>query len=189
MNLFRDSSEGECMNELEKLKHSELGAAAVDPIIEKHVEWLDIKAQLKTLEEKLLEVATARGKAVINYNRALYKLLLRKIQESGKAYCEYDNHVVSEVSAELTWNLNCNGYYFLNACSRCLKEIKAGEIVGGNRHVFYETKVEGGIRMRLKDGVWKPLPDDCHFYDSASEGYEGWLEDTLLKAYSLPREI
>lgn len=190
MELFRNSSEEEYMNELEKLKRSELGTVVVSPVIEKCTEWLAIKAQLKTLEEKLAEVTEAGKTTVHNYNHALYRLLLRKIQESGKTYCELTHHVVSEVTTVLMQSSSSDHRYYLkNACSQCLEVIKAGGIVGcGMRYTLHETKMEGSIRMVLKDGVWKPVPKNL-FWDHTSEDHTGWLEDKLLKAYGLPGKM
>ena len=172
---------------LEKLGRFGLDAA-INPVIEKYTEWWKVKSEIHTLENKRREVEEEGKKAVDEYNRALYKLLLRKIHESGKVYCEADNHVVSEVTTELVFNINCSQYDLQNVCSRCLNAIKAGEIVHGARHILYETKVEDGIRMMFKDGIWKPVPKD-YFYDTTSEDYGGWLEDKLLKDYGLPEQL
>lgn len=186
MELFRDSSEEEYMNELEKLKSSELGTEVVDPVIKTVAEWLSTKAQIKAMEKKLEEVTEVGKETVWGYNHALYKLLLREIHKSGKMYCTYSSHVVSEVSLELIFNENDNyQYYIEHICSECLANIRAKK--SHSRCTVHRMKEEDGVRTWLKDETWQPLP--TKLTDKTHKEHTSWFVNETLAEYGLPGKM
>lgn len=168
----------------ETLLNSELSSYA-KPIEAMHRECVSIDNQIAFLQERRKEAQEEGEKGIKAYDSAYYQLFLKKVRAEGKEYCACGSHVVRNTSVHLTWNRNCPGYYLKPICPECLRDIKAGRLVGcGNAVDLFEWKEEGGIRLFFKNGSWRPFHENTVDYTAADAS--GWIDPDLAKKYRLP---
>lgn len=163
------------------LRDSELSQPAklVDEI---NNEYLKLTEQIEALEQKRSEVVEAGKKAIRDYQAARYNLLLKRVSGGGKAFCDFKDHVVEEVSLRLMWRKHYDAYFINHICNKCLLEIKVEK---PRWHELLEMKEEGGVTFQLKGEEWKPL-DPHKTIDYRDPKVLKLVDIDLARKYSLP---
>ncbi len=166
---------------LNRLRDSELSQAA-KPVEETHEEYLSLTEQIEALEQRRREVMEVGKKTIRDYQAARYNLLLKRVSESGKAFCDFKDHVVEEVSLRLMWRKHYPAYFINHICKKCLAEIKVEK---PRWHYLLEMREEGGVTFQMKGEEWKPL-DPHETIDYRDPEVLKLVDANLARKYNLP---